>query len=221
MTAVAGTSGSSGTRRRRRRGLTLGCIDDTTLDQVKVMATYPGDFNLDGVVDNQDKAIWFANAFSGTTWQQGDANHDGVVDGLDRDILSCARRSAADYRPIAPRQVSPRCPSQARSRSWPPPCWGCWLMHGGNEDSASGRPAAFLHHSTCCTMIVGRLRFIYSRRRWPRDFHRSGQTFLSAGEKCGTVFWRMGMSAPSGHSAELSGFARPLLRSRIDQRCHS
>jgi lysozyme family protein len=51
------------------------------------MATYPGDFNLDGVVDNQDKAIWFANAFSGTAWQQGDANHDGVVDGLDRDLM--------------------------------------------------------------------------------------------------------------------------------------
>ncbi len=68
-------------------GLTLGCIDDTATDQVKVMATYPGDFNLDGVVDDQDKAIWFANAFSGTAWQQGDANHDGVVDGLDRDIL--------------------------------------------------------------------------------------------------------------------------------------
>ena len=68
-------------------GLTLGLLDDTTLDQVKVMATYPGDFNLDGVVDGQDMAIWFANAFSGTTWQQGDANHDGVVDGLDRDLL--------------------------------------------------------------------------------------------------------------------------------------
>ena len=68
-------------------GLTLGLLDDTSLQQVKVMATYPGDFNLDGVVDNQDKAIWFANAFSGTTWQQGDANHDGVVDGRDRDLL--------------------------------------------------------------------------------------------------------------------------------------
>ena len=47
----------------------------------------PGDFNLDGVVDNLDKAIWFANAFTGTTWAQGDANGDGVVNGLDRDIL--------------------------------------------------------------------------------------------------------------------------------------
>ena len=51
------------------------------------MATYPGDFNLDGVVDDLDRQIWFANAFTGTTWQQGDANGDGVVDGLDRDIL--------------------------------------------------------------------------------------------------------------------------------------
>ena len=52
------------------------------------MATYPGDFNLDGVVDSLDKGIWFANAISGTTWQQGDANHNGVVDGLDRDLWS-------------------------------------------------------------------------------------------------------------------------------------
>jgi hypothetical protein len=50
------------------------------------MATYPGDFNLDGVVDNLDRSIWFANAFTGTTWQQGDANNDGVVNGLDRDL---------------------------------------------------------------------------------------------------------------------------------------
>ena len=51
------------------------------------MATYPGDFNLDGVVDDKDRAIWFANAFTGTTWQQGDANYDGSVDGRDRDLL--------------------------------------------------------------------------------------------------------------------------------------
>ena len=68
-------------------GLTLGCFDNTATDQVKVMATYPGDFNLDGVVDSQDRAIWFANAFTGTTWQQGDANYDGAVDGLDRDLM--------------------------------------------------------------------------------------------------------------------------------------
>jgi hypothetical protein len=52
-----------------------------------VMATYPGDFNLDGVVNHLDTAIWFAGAWTGTTWQRGDANYDGVVDGLDRDLL--------------------------------------------------------------------------------------------------------------------------------------
>ena len=83
------------------------------------MATYPGDFNLDGVVDNLDRNIWFANAFTGSTWQQGDANHDGVVDGLDRDLwfshvgLPCwpLPRSAAGFTP---------CPSRERSPSWPP-----------------------------------------------------------------------------------------------------
>ncbi len=68
-------------------GLTLGVLDNTSADTVTVMATYPGDFNLDGVVDDKDRAIWFANAFTGTTWQQGDANGDGVVDGRDRDLL--------------------------------------------------------------------------------------------------------------------------------------
>jgi hypothetical protein len=67
-------------------GLTLGSFDDKSSSQVKVMATYPGDFNLDGVVDNLDGNIWFANVFTGTTWQQGDANYDGVINGLDRDL---------------------------------------------------------------------------------------------------------------------------------------
>jgi hypothetical protein len=69
-------------------GLTLGWSDDASSNHVKVTATYAGDFNLDGVVDNADQAIWFANAFTGTTWQQGDANYDGVIDGLDRDLWS-------------------------------------------------------------------------------------------------------------------------------------
>jgi hypothetical protein len=68
-------------------GLTLGLLDNTSAKTVTVMATYPGDFNLDGVVDNLDRQVWFANAFTGTTWQQGDANGDGVVNGLDRDML--------------------------------------------------------------------------------------------------------------------------------------
>ena len=67
-------------------GLTLGCFDDTSLHRVTVMATYPGDFNLDGVVDGRDQAAWLANAFAGTTWQQGDANYDGTVNGLDLDL---------------------------------------------------------------------------------------------------------------------------------------
>jgi hypothetical protein len=70
-------------------GLTLGCLDDPSTHTVTVMATYPGDFNLDGVVDSLDKSVWFSNAFTtGATWQQGDANRDGVVDGLDRDLWS-------------------------------------------------------------------------------------------------------------------------------------
>jgi hypothetical protein len=68
-------------------GLTLGCFANASSDQVQVMATYPGDFNLDAVVDCTDQAIWFANAFTGTTWQQGDANYDGLVNGLDLDLL--------------------------------------------------------------------------------------------------------------------------------------
>ena len=52
-------------------GLTLGLLDNRLLHQVKVMATYPGDFNLDGVVDNLDRAVWFASAFTGSTWAAG------------------------------------------------------------------------------------------------------------------------------------------------------
>jgi autotransporter-associated beta strand protein len=68
-------------------GLTLGVLDDPTTNTVTVMATYAGDFNLDGTVDNLDRQIWFSSAFTGSSWQQGDANGDGVVNGLDRDIL--------------------------------------------------------------------------------------------------------------------------------------
>jgi autotransporter-associated beta strand protein len=89
-------------------GLTLGCVDNTATKQVEVMATYPGDFNLDGVVDNQDRAIWFANAMTGTTWQQGDANYDGVVDGRDRDLLfaSLGLPQLAVLSPAAPAAAS-------------------------------------------------------------------------------------------------------------------
>ena len=50
------------------------------------MATYAGDFNLDGVVNDLDLDIWKANFGTGTAWQMGDANYDGVVNGLDLDL---------------------------------------------------------------------------------------------------------------------------------------
>jgi autotransporter-associated beta strand protein len=68
-------------------GLTLGWLDNPTTHQITVMATIPGDFNLDGTVNNSDLAVWYANVCTGTTWAQGDANYDGTVNGLDRDIL--------------------------------------------------------------------------------------------------------------------------------------
>ena len=45
-------------------GLTLGWLDNES-SAVTVMATYPGDFNLDGVVNSADLDIWFANAGDG------------------------------------------------------------------------------------------------------------------------------------------------------------
>ena len=83
-------------------GLTLGCLDNPSTHTVTVMATYPGDFNLDGVVDNLDRSIWTANAFSGTTWQQGDANRDGRVDGLDRDLMIACNGSTAPATSMLP-----------------------------------------------------------------------------------------------------------------------
>ena len=68
-------------------GLTLGSKDDG-LSQVTVMATYAGDFNLDGSVDGVDVNTWTANFGIGTVWQLGDANYDGVVNGLDLDLVN-------------------------------------------------------------------------------------------------------------------------------------
>ncbi len=68
-------------------GMTLGCVDDTLGQTVTVMATYPGDSNLDGMVNGKDMATWSKNVFSGSTWAQGDVNGDGVVNGLDRDLI--------------------------------------------------------------------------------------------------------------------------------------
>jgi hypothetical protein len=58
------------------------------VDALAVMRPY-ADFNLDGVVDAADYAIWRANAATSTdaTFEQGDANGDGVVDAADYVIL--------------------------------------------------------------------------------------------------------------------------------------
>jgi hypothetical protein len=47
-------------------GLTLGWSDNGS-SAVTVMATYPGDFNLDGVVNAADLNIWFTVGFTGST----------------------------------------------------------------------------------------------------------------------------------------------------------
>ena len=111
-------------------------VDNTTTHQVTVMATYPGDFNLDGVVNAQDEAILFANVFTGSTWQQGDANGDGVVNGLDRDLWYshvglpqlCRRRPAANLTAV---------PEPPRSPFCPPRCCSSWLTPGRNGSSVS------------------------------------------------------------------------------------
>jgi hypothetical protein len=85
------------------------CQPDSTI--LKWPMPLDGDFNLDGVVDNLDKAIWFANAFTGTTWAQGDANGDGVVNGLDRDILyaNMGRSIFTEYpNPAIPSHLPPK-----------------------------------------------------------------------------------------------------------------
>jgi autotransporter-associated beta strand protein len=64
-------------------GLTLGWLDDPLTHTVTVMATYPGDFNLDGVVDAADRAIIRSSIGGPGTWATGDVNYDGVVNLID------------------------------------------------------------------------------------------------------------------------------------------
>jgi fibronectin-binding autotransporter adhesin len=67
-------------------GMTLGWLDNGS-GAVTVMATYPGDFNLDGVVNGPDLAVWKANfGASGAYWAAGDANYDGVVNAIDLNL---------------------------------------------------------------------------------------------------------------------------------------
>jgi len=76
-------------------GTTLGWSDNTTsspivrgtnvfpADSFTVMATLPGDANLDGTVDGTDYGLVIGNYNHPGGWAQGDFNYDGVVDGAD------------------------------------------------------------------------------------------------------------------------------------------
>jgi fibronectin-binding autotransporter adhesin len=61
-------------------GLTLGWADDTTLQQVTIMATYAGDANLSGKVDVADLTLLLNNYNKADkSWADGDFNYDGNV----------------------------------------------------------------------------------------------------------------------------------------------
>ena len=89
-------------------GLTLGWFDNPAAHSVTVMATYAGDFNLDGVVNNLDLDIWTANF--------------GVRHGLaTRRRQLRRRRQRARSRSVAEehRQGAPR----RQRRRWRAPRW--------------------------------------------------------------------------------------------------
>ena len=61
-------------------GLTLGWADNGS-NAVTVMATVPGDANLDGRVDINDLTVVLTSyGATGAIWSQGDFNYDGQVD---------------------------------------------------------------------------------------------------------------------------------------------
>lgn len=70
-------------------GLTIGWTDDG-VNLVTIMATLPGDSNLDSAIDFTD-LLKLARHFGDASadWDEGDSNYDGVVDFLD--LLSFAR----------------------------------------------------------------------------------------------------------------------------------
>ena len=72
-------------------GLTLGWLDDPAVQAVTVMATYPGDFNLDGVADAADMEIMVSHIGRWGDWGDGDANYDGRVDILDWNAWKASR----------------------------------------------------------------------------------------------------------------------------------
>jgi len=80
-------------------------------------------------LDNQIRAIWFADAFTGTTWQQGDANYDGAVDRVGIAPLELARRSGRSSAAALPSEGVAPAPSPARCPVWSPDVGsvGLWL----------------------------------------------------------------------------------------------
>ncbi len=67
-------------------GLTLGWLDDGS-SAVTVMATYAGDFNLDGVVDSLDRSIWLRTPSPARHGNRVTSTMTAPFNGLDRDLL--------------------------------------------------------------------------------------------------------------------------------------
>jgi fibronectin-binding autotransporter adhesin len=69
-------------------GLSLGWADDTTAQQVTIMATYAGDVNLDGTTNVADLTALLNNYNkTGMVWANGDFNYDGDVNVADLTAL--------------------------------------------------------------------------------------------------------------------------------------
>ena len=68
-------------------GLMLGWKDDVTAQQVTVMATLPGDTNLDGAVTGDDLATLLTQYNQPGDWSGGDSDYDGSVTGADLSLL--------------------------------------------------------------------------------------------------------------------------------------
>ena len=68
-------------------GLSLGWADNGS-GAITIMATLPGDANLDGTVDVNDLTVVLTNfGATGAVWSQGNFNYDGRVDLDDLTIL--------------------------------------------------------------------------------------------------------------------------------------
>ena len=90
LTASYGTGWATGNIRNTTAGttgLTLGWKDDTTNQQVTVMATLPGDANLDGSVTGADLSLLLSKYNQAGNWAVGDFNYDGSVTGADLSLL--------------------------------------------------------------------------------------------------------------------------------------